>query len=394
MGERLDGRTVLEKLIAFDTTSARSNLPLIEWVRDYLAGWGIESRLVHDASGEKANLFATLAGGDRDGGIVLSGHSDVVPVAGQDWTSDPFTLVERDGLLFGRGTADMKGFIALALSRVPDLVAAEPKIPIHLALSFDEEVGCIGVPHLLEQIGRALPQPAVAIIGEPTSMRVVDAHKGICALRTTVTGLEAHSSRQHKSVSAVVAAAALISEIGRIVGELRATKRHEGFDPPYTTFNIGRIDGGTAVNIVPRRCVFDWEFRPVPAVAFDDVLGRVEAYAEAALLPPMREIFPGAAITTEVLAQAPPLVPSDDSPAFALAMRLTGANRTHAVSFAAEAGHFQGAGMSAVICGPGDIAQAHQPDEFISMEQLDAGGAFLDGLIRWAVEDGRLKPGG
>jgi acetylornithine deacetylase len=390
LGERLDPKGMLERLVGFDTTSAKSNLPLIEWVRDYLDGWGIESRLVHDASGEKANLFATLAGGDGDGGIVLSGHSDVVPVAGQDWSSDPFALEERHGQLYGRGTADMKGFIALALARVPDIVAAEPKLPIHLALSFDEEVGCIGVPHLLEQIGKALPQPAVAIIGEPTSMRVVDAHKGICALRTTVTGLEAHSSRQHKAVSAVVVAAELITEIQRIMDELRAEKRDEGFDPPFTTFNIGRIDGGTAVNIVPRHCMFEWEFRPVPSVVFDDVLGRVDAYVEKTLLPRMREIFPKAAIATEVLAQAPPLVPGDASPAVSLAMRLTGANRTDTVSFAAEAGHFQGAGMSAVICGPGDIAQAHQPDEFITLEQFEAGGAFLDDLIRWAAEDGKL----
>jgi acetylornithine deacetylase len=387
-GERLDPTAMLAKLVGFDTTSAKSNLPLIEWVRDYLAGWGIDSRLVHDPGGDKANLFATLTGAG-DGGIVLSGHSDVVPVAGQDWSSDPFTLTERDGRLFGRGTADMKGFIALALSRVPDIVAAEPKLPIHVALSFDEELGCIGVPHLLEQIGKALPRPAVAIIGEPTSMRVVDAHKGICALKTTITGLEAHSSRQDQAVSAVVAAAELITEIERIVTGMR-DRRHESFDPPYTTFNIGLIDGGTAVNIVPRHCVFEWEFRAVPGVANDDVIGQVDAYVEDTMLPRMRKVFPAASITTEAYAQAPPLQSPDGSPAVALAMRLTGANRTEAVSFAAEAGHFQGAGMAAVICGPGDIAQAHQPDEFISVEQLDAGGAFIDDLIRWAAADGTL----
>jgi acetylornithine deacetylase len=387
-GARLDARQVLERLIGFDTTSSKSNLPLIEWVRDYLAGWGVDSRLVHDPSGEKANLFATVTG-SGDGGIVLSGHSDVVPVAGQAWSSDPFTLTERDGRLYGRGTADMKGFIALALSRVPDVVAARTKLPIHVAFSCDEELGCIGVPHLLEQIGKALPRPAVAIIGEPTGMRVVDAHKGICALETTITGLEAHSSRQDQAVSAVVAAAELITEIERIVAGLR-DRRQESFDPPYTTFNIGVIGGGTAVNIVPRQCTFEWEFRAVPGVANDDVIGQVDAYVEGTMLPRMRKVYPAASITTEVNAQAPPLVPREGSPAVALAMRLTGANRTGAVSFAAEAGHFQDAGMAAVICGPGDIAQAHQPDEFITAEQLDAGGAFIDDLIRWAVEDGRL----
>lgn len=391
-GDRLGARDILERLIGFDTVSAHSNLALIEWVRDYLAGWGVGSTLAPNEEGTKANLFATVTGegGRADGGLVLSGHTDVVPVAGQAWSSDPFALVERDGRLYGRGTSDMKGFIAIALSLVPDILAAPTKVPIHLAFSFDEEVGCIGVPHLLKKIGAELPQPRLAIIGEPTSLKVVNAHKGISAQTTTILGSEAHSSQTHRAVSAVFYASRLMAFIAGLAEKYRTAPVNERFDPPFTTFNIGRIEGGSAINIVPRHCRFEWEFRPVPGVDPAAVLAEVDAFVQDVLLPEMRAVHPDAAIDTVLQAQAPPLEPESEPLAEALVKRLTGRNSTTTVSFASEAGLFQQAGMSAVLCGPGSIDQAHKPDEYISVEQFEAGEAFLRRLIDWAARDGSV----
>ena len=240
----LDAVAILEKLVGFDTVSANSNLALIEWVVDYLEGYGVKSTLTRDAAGAKANLFATIGPGDR-GGVILSGHTDVVPVAGQAWDSDPFRLTERDGRLFGRGTADMKGFIALALALAPQAVSRPLQRPLHLALSYDEEVGCLGVPALIRALPQGPARPLLAIIGEPSEMRVANAHKGIQFLRTAVTGHEAHSSAPEHGVNAITAAAEIIAEIGRLAAECRAAAKPESrFDPPYTSFNIGRIEGG------------------------------------------------------------------------------------------------------------------------------------------------------
>lgn len=398
-GERLTARAVLERLVAFDTVSAHSNLELIHWIRDYLAGWGIDSTLAPNEEGTKANLFATIEpvrasgtgrDGGQDGGIVLSGHTDVVPVAGQDWTSYPFEVVERDGRLYGRGTADMKGFIAIALALVPDMLATRPKIPLHFAFSFDEEVGCIGVPRLLEKIGAGLPRPRLAIIGEPTSLKVVNAHKGISAQTTTILGSEAHSSQTHRAVSAVMYASRLIGFIAGLAERYRDAPRDDRFDPPFTTFNIGTIHGGEAVNIVPRHCRFAWELRPVPGVDPTEALAEVDAFVRDELLPEMRAIHPEAAIDTVVEAHAPPLSPESEPLAENLIKRLTGQNSTTTVSFASEAGLFQMAGMSAVLCGPGSIDQAHKPDEYITLEQFTAGEAFVRKIIAWAAEDGTV----
>jgi acetylornithine deacetylase len=383
MPDALAARDILERLVGFDTTSAKSNLDLIHWVADYLDGYGIACRLYPDAEGGKANLFATIGPADR-GGVILSGHTDVVPVAGQTWSSDPFRLERREGRFYGRGAADMKGFIALALALVPQALARPLRVPLHLALSFDEEVGCLGVPALIAALPQGAARPRLAIIGEPSEMRVANAHKGIQFLRTRVTGHEAHSSAPDDGVNAIAAAAEIIAEIGRLAADCRAAAGDSRFDPPYTTFNVGRIEGGTAVNIIARACGFDWEFRTIPGE--DDTLPRrrIETFVENELLPRMRSRHSQADVTTETAAMVPPLVPDCASPAEALARELTGANETTTIAFATEAGLFQAAGIPAVICGPGSIEVAHKPNEYITAAQLAAGGEFLGRLLVWA----------
>jgi acetylornithine deacetylase len=375
---------ILERLVGFDTVSANSNLELIGWVADYLDGCGIKCQLTHDAQGTKANLFATIGSAER-GGVILSGHTDVVPVAGQEWDSDPFRLTRRGDRLCGRGTADMKGFIALVLALVPQALASPLAVPLHLAFSFDEEVGCLGVPALIRALPEGPARPRLAIIGEPTEMQIGNAHKGLSFLHTRVAGLEGHSSMPERGVNAIMAAAEIIAEIGRLAAEARARVRPEsGFDPPYTSFNIGTIAGGTAVNIIARECAFRWEFRTLPGEDPAAPLERLERFVAAELLPRMRQVHADVAVATEPLAVVPPLVPNPASPAEALARHLTGANRTVAIAFATEAGHFQSAGIPAIICGPGSIAVAHRPNEYITVAQLAAGAAFLDRLLRWA----------
>jgi acetylornithine deacetylase len=380
----LDAVEILERLVGFDTVSANSNLALIEWVANYLDGFGVRAELSHSADGGKANLFATIGTAER-GGVILSAHTDVVPVTGQAWDTDPFRLAARDDRFYGRGTADMKGFIALALALVPRALAQPLQVPLHLALSFDEEVGCLGAPMLISRLPRDAKRPVLAIIGEPSEMRVANAHKGIQFLRTSVTGKEAHSSAPEHGVNAIAAAAEIIAAIGRVAAECRAAARSDsGFDPPYTSFNIGRIEGGTAVNIIARDCAFEWEFRTLPGEDDAAPRRRIEQFIEHDLLPRMRAVHPGARIATETAAMVPPLVPDPGSPAEVLARELTGANEVTTIAFATEAGLFQAAGIPAVICGPGSIAVAHQPNEFITAAQLAAGGRFLDRLLDWA----------
>jgi acetylornithine deacetylase len=379
-----DAAAILERLVGFDTISANSNLALIDWVADYLDGYGIDSSLTRSDDGAKANLFATIGPADR-GGVILSGHTDVVPVAGQAWDSDPFRLDCRDGRFYGRGTADMKGFLALVLALVPQARIRPLRIPLHLALSYDEEIGCLGVPALIRALPRGTERPLLAIIGEPSEMRVANAHKGIQFLHTTVIGHEAHSSAPEHGVNAIVAAAEIIAEIGRVAADCRTTAQPDSrFDPPYTTFNIGRIEGGSAVNIIARDCGFDWEFRTIPGE--DSVLPRrrIDHFCEYELLPRMRARHPDASISTETEALVPPLLPDPASPAEALARELTGANEATTIAFATEAGLFQAAGIPAVICGPGSIDVAHKPNEYISSGQLAAGAQFLDRLLDWA----------
>jgi acetylornithine deacetylase len=304
-----------------------------------------------------------------------------VPVGGQAWDSDPFHLTERDGRLYGRGSADMKGFIALALALVPEALARPLRTPLHLALSFDEEVGCLGAPLLVRALPEGAARPRLVIIGEPTEMRVANAHKSCHVFRTRIGGHEAHASTPERGVSAIMAAAGFIGEIGRLAAAHRARARPQsGFDPPYTSFNVGRIDGGTAFNIVAGQCELDWEFRTLPEDDSEALQRQIEDFVAGDL----RAAHPAATVATETLAMVPALVPDPGSPAERLACRLAGANATTTVAFVSDAGHFQGAGIPTVICGPGSINQAHQPNEYIALDQLAAGQAFLDRLLDWA----------
>lgn len=374
-------KAMIARLVGFDTVSRRSNMALIDWVRDYLAGYGVESRLVPSPDGAKANLFATI-GPMTEGGVVLSAHTDVVPVDGQPWDTDPFTLVERDGRLYGRGTADMKSFPAVALALLPDILEAGLKRPLHLALSYDEEVGCIGAPAMIARIADELPRPSAVIVGEPTSMGVVLAHKGCYVLRTTVTGHEVHSSQIDRGVSAVMTAARLVNLVGDMAAENAAAAEPAcGFDPPFTTLQVGTIEGGTAANITARHCSFVWDIRPLPGDDWTRYRDRFEAECER-LRAVMRRISPDCDIRTEQLAGVPGLAPEPDGPAAQLCHALTGRNDTGMVSFAAEAGQFQEAGLSTVLCGPGSIDQAHQPNEYIDVAQVTACEGFLRDLVR------------
>lgn len=375
---RYTSRELAEKLIAFDTTSRNSNLELIAFVEDYLEGHGIASTRVANEDNTKSNLFATIGPKDRAGGIVLSGHTDVVPVDGQDWSSDPFSVVERDGFLFGRGTSDMKSFIACALAAVPDFIAADPQVPVHFVLSYDEEVGCLGVRPMIDTLIRALPRPQVVIVGEPSNMKVVNAHKGIRSYTTTVTGLEFHSSQTQQGVSAILYAAELISELARLADEMRARGDASGrFTPPYTTINVGLINGGTALNIIPRSCTFTWEYRSLPDADETEILNRFNRYAEDVVLPRMRAVFAGASVATVVRAESPGLAARDGDAGETLVMKLARCNQAEAVSYNTEAGLFQMADIPTVICGPGSIDQAHKPDEFIALSQIDECDRFM-----------------
>ncbi|MFW7340572.1 acetylornithine deacetylase [Pollutimonas sp. H1-120] len=369
---------MITTLIGFDTVSRNSNLELIHHVRDYLAGHGVESHLVSNEEQTKANLFATV-GPDVEGGIVLSGHTDVVPVDGQPWDTDPFTVVQKDGRLYGRGTCDMKAFSAIALAMVPDLIKKGLKRPIHFALSYDEEIGCFGAPSMIDRLLTDIAKPSAVIVGEPTSMRPIVAHKGIAALRTTVIGHEAHSSQVQRGVSAVMTAAKLIAFIDGMMAENKAaTDPACRFEPPYTTLHVGVVHGGTALNIISRECTFTWDIRSLPGDDWRRYLERFQAYADS-LLPAMRAIAPAASISTEILADAPPLQ-DRGGVAQDLVFGLCGHTHGDVVPYAAEAGQFQERGFSVVLCGPGSIDQAHQPNEYIDVSQVTACEHFLEKL--------------
>ncbi len=372
---------MLERLVAFDTTSAYSNLPLLDFVIAHLADHGIESTLVHDETGKKANLWATI-GPERDGGVVLSGHTDVVPVAGQDWATDPFQVAERDGRLYGRGTADMKSFLAVALALVPEFRAAPLKKPVHFAFSYDEEVGCIGVRRLIPLLTERGVRPAAVIVGEPTSMQVVTAHKGIRTFRTTVTGVEAHSSRSELGLNAIMYAAKLIAFLRKAASDFKQNADPaSGYEPPYPTVNVGVIAGGTALNIVPKTCSFQWEVRTLPGGDDSDLLRRFEAFARDEVLPAMRAEAEQAGIVTTHSHSVPALADEPHSAATTLALALAGKNEARRVSYGSEAGLFRGAGLSTVLCGPGDIADAHRPNESVAVAQIEACLRFQRGLV-------------
>ena len=372
---------MIERLIAMDTTSRNSNLELIHDVRDYLAALGVESHLIFDDSGQKANLYATLGPGDR-GGIALSGHSDVVPVDGQDWTSDPWRASERDGRLYGRGACDMKSFIGVALAYAPKFLERGLKTPIHYCLSYDEEVGCQGVPRLLEYLAAQPVKPTACIVGEPTSMKIVTGHKGKVAQRCHVRGLECHSSLAPKGVNAVEAAARVIARLSDL-GRRKASEGpfDERYDVPHTTAHCGVVAGGTALNIVPADCSFEFEFRTLPDDDPAALLSELQDYAHREIEPAMSAIAPASGFTWEPLSSFPGLEIPEDAEVVALAKALTGANATGRVAFGTEAGLFQRHGIPAVVCGPGSIEQAHKPDEYVELDQIVLCERFMDRLL-------------
>ena len=379
----LTPREILDHLVGFPSVSSVSNLDLIDWVEGYLSSHGVTSHRVYNADGTKAALFAN-AGPDVPGGVILSGHSDVVPVEGQDWASDPFTVVERGGRLYGRGTCDMKGFVALALAAVPVALKAGVKRPLQIAISYDEEVGCVGAPPMIAQMVKTLPKAAAVVVGEPSMMKLVNGHKGGAGYKVHVKGFEVHSSLLPYGVSAIMEAARLVGWINDQNAALQAKAPSAVaamFHPPFTTLHSGKFAGGTAHNITAGDCHFAMEFRVVPdedenawAQAFEAECARVEAA--------MQSVQPSTSITLDRFFDVPVLRPEDAGAADALVRRLTGDNASGVVSYGTEAGQFQAEGYSCVVCGPGDIAQAHQVDEYLEVAQFEECWAFMQRLVK------------
>ncbi len=373
---------LIERLIAFDTTSAKSNLALIGFVQSYLEELGVDSALVSSEDGLKANLYATIGPKDR-GGVMLSGHSDVVPVTGQEWSSDPFQALVKDSKIYGRGSADMKSFIAVVLATLPEMLAEDLRVPIHLAISYDEEVGCVGVRRLLEMMAGLPIKPAMCIIGEPTGMDVMVGHKGKIAARAHVQGLECHSSLAPQGVNAIDYAAELIVFIRRLADSLaEGGPRDEAYEVPYTTIHTGTVRGGTALNIVPKECRFDFEIRSLPEDDPEALLAKIETFAHQELEPRMKDIAPTSGIHFERLSGYPGLDTDPGEEVVTFVKALAGVNNHGKIAFGTEGGLFQKTvGIPTVVCGPGHIAQAHKPDEWISLEQVAACERFMERLI-------------
>ncbi|MFY0615779.1 MAG: acetylornithine deacetylase [Hyphomicrobiaceae bacterium] len=373
---------LLSKLVSFDTTSRNSNLPIIDFIEDYLKQHGVESTRVPDETGNWSSLFATIGPQDVSG-IGLSAHTDVVPVDGQDWDTNPFELVEKGSKLYGRGSCDMKGFVACVMAKVPDFKARKLKTPIHIVFSYDEEVGCTGVRPMIAEMGDKLIKPRMVVVGEPTNMSVVDAHKGPVRWSVDITGRPAHSSMAPLGVNSIAVAGELIVELGKIERELMNGPRDERFTPPYTTLQVTEIKGGNASNIVPETTWFGWEIRAMPGIDPDAIEARIRAKAEE-LLPAMREIAPEADIKIARTNDVPAFAADPESDVLSLALKLAGQNETFAVSYATEASLFHQVGALSVVCGPGDIAQAHTANEWIEIAELEKCLGFLGRVGEWA----------
>lgn len=376
-------RELLAKLIAFNTVSRESNLALIAFVFDYLKAQGVDAELVYNPERTKANLFASIGPSDR-GGLVLSGHTDVVPVAGQAWTVEPFQLTERDGKLYGRGSADMKGFIASVLAAVSQFLAQPLQVPVHLAFSYDEEVGCLGVRSLLAELEQRPHRPIACLIGEPTELKPVLGHKGKLAMRCQVKGAACHSAYAPQGVNAIEYAARLIGKLGDIGEQLAQGALHDRrFDPPFSTVQTGMIQGGRALNIVPAECQFDFEVRALPDFDAQQVVDQLADYAEHQLLPAMRARSSASDIAFEPLSAYPGLATDPQGSLAELLARISGSREFGTVAFGTEGGLFHQAGIPAVVCGPGSMDQGHKADEFVSQEQLDGCDAMLARLTDW-----------
>jgi len=370
---------LLEKLVALDTTSARSNAPLIEFVQEELSAHGIESRVMLE--GGKANLHAII-GPRIEGGIALSAHVDCVPVEGQAWRADPFALRREDGRLYGRGTTDMKGFVACILAMLPEMTGAHLARPLHICLTHDEETSFRGAARLMDQLGRYAPPPAFCIVGEPSSMAPVIAHKGYSSWDVVFSGLSGHSSRAHETANALMAAAEAVAWLKAEARRFaRDGRRVDGFEPPYTSIHAGTFHSGTVLNIVPDRAEFTFEVRSVPGDDAAAILARFVAHVDHSILPELRAIHAGCDMELRVRANAPPLGLAETHPLVLLAQRASGRNSAGFVSYATEAGYYQQAGIASIVCGPGDIAQAHQPEEYVEEAQLLACCDFLGRII-------------
>jgi acetylornithine deacetylase len=372
---------LLRDLVGFDTTSRNPNRPLIEYISDYLKQFGVEPELIWNEEGTKANLWATIGPADRPG-IILSGHTDVVPVDGQDWSSDPFSLRQADGQLYGRGTADMKGFVAAVLAMVPEMLRQPLTRPFHLAFSYDEEIGCTGVVSLIERIRSRSVRPQICLVGEPTEMRPVVGHKGGRAYKVTVTGKEAHSSLAPHAVNAIEYAAELIAFLTGIAKDMADRGPHDdAYDVVHGTLQTGLIHGGTAINVVPRECEFAFEFRHLAETDPDGIIAKVNDFVENQLEPRMRAIHPDVGVAFEPIYSYPALATPRDAAAVQFVKTLVNRNDDGKVAFGTEGGLFSGIGIPTVVCGPGSIVQAHKPDECIAVEQLRLCEAFLERLI-------------
>jgi len=384
-------RDLLERLIGFATVSRDSNLELIAFIQDHLQGLGVESELFYNPGRTKANLFATIGPRDR-GGIVLSGHTDVVPVDGQAWETNPFRLTEREGRLYGRGSADMKGFIASVLAAVPALLDQPLKLPVHLAFSYDEEVGCLGVRPMLSELEKRAHKPRLCLIGEPTGMKPVLGHKGKLAMRCQVKGAACHSAYAPSGVNAIEYAARLIARLEDIGDQLANAEHHDDrFDPPFSTVQTGLIKGGHAINIVPAECEFHFEVRAVPGFDPQQVVGKLQTYADAELIPKMRSIQPDTGIRMAPLSAYPGLATSPESQAAHLLALLSGSTEFGTVAYGSEGGLFDRAGIPTVVCGPGSMDQGHKPDEFVSLEQMAKCDAMLARLVDH-LRNGSIAP--
>ncbi|MGN6584689.1 MAG: acetylornithine deacetylase [Rhizobiaceae bacterium] len=383
-----DTCAILGDLIAFPTVSAGSNLDLIAYAAERLGAYGATIAINRDESGAKANLFATI-GPEGDGGIVLSGHTDVVPVMAEEWTSDPFAMREADGRLYGRGACDMKGFIAAALAMAPRFAAAKLARPVHFAFTYDEEVGCFGGQQLVADLERAGIRPSVAIVGEPTMMRIIEGHKGCYEYTTEFHGLDGHGSDPDAGVNAIEYAVRYVSRMLEVRERLkRRPAEGSRFQPPWTTLQVGRMEGGTARNVIARHCAVEWEMRPVHLHDADEVKAELKTYCDEVLLPAMRAVSPEAEIVTHVIGEVAGLEPVPLNEAREIVSALTGQQDCDVVPFGTEAGLFQAYGMSVVVCGPGSIEQAHKPDEFVSRDQLQACLDMLSGLERKLEQSG------
>jgi acetylornithine deacetylase len=373
---------ILSQLVSFDTESSKTNLPLMDHVAHYLRSHDIPFVLAPNMTGDKAALYATI-GPMVDGGVVLSGHTDVVPVAGQSWSSDPFALRREGTRLFARGACDMKGFDAVCLAMAPEIAKMPLKAPVHILLSYDEETTCLGVMDIIARMGHDLPMPKAVIVGEPTSMQVADAHKSVGSFYTTVHGFEVHSSMPRAGVNAISGAAAVVGELNAIFEEMVLRGDPTGrFDPPYTSVHVGTIKGGTARNITAKACVLNWEFRGVPGLDDAEIPDRIARFAREVVIPRLEQFGGKADVTTVMEILVPGLAPDPGSVAETMAMRLSNTNRTITVPYGSEAGRFQKAGIATVLCGPGDIAQAHQPNEYIEESELAACEVFVRKLGR------------